>query len=152
MKSVQNQDERILAQKRKIQSYGYQLLVYALLISIVIQQFFLQAPPSQFMGELLCLIGAGIYFTIRHLNLGDEFYCDNNGSGKRLFRNALISGVGTVIIYTFLTGERDVWNLLSFFLIYTIFMGGGTYLMYYVSKKKKGRVEKELDRDENDID
>lgn len=152
MKSVKNQDERVLAQRRKIQSDGFQLLTYALLISVVIQQFFLQAPPSQYMGEFICLVGAGFYHLIRTVNLADDFYCDDKGSGKRLFKNALFSGVGSVILFTFLTGEKDIVNLLSYFLTFTIAFGGMTYLVYYISKKKKNKIERELDMDEDDIE
>lgn len=152
MKSVKNQDERVLSQRRKIQSDGFQLLIYVLLISVVIQQFFLQAPPSQYMGEFLCLVGAGFYNLIRTLNLADDFYCDNKGSGKRLFKNALFSGIGSVILTALLTGEKNIGNLLSFFLTYTVVFGAMTYLVYYISKQNKDKIKRELDMDEDDIE
>lgn len=54
MKNIKNQDERVISQRRKIQSDGFQFLIYALFLSVLIQQIFLQAPPSQYMAELLC--------------------------------------------------------------------------------------------------
>lgn len=151
MKNVKNQDERVLTQRRKIQNDGFQLLTYALLLSVLVQQFFLQAPPSQYMAEFLCLLGAGFYHLIRILNLGDDFFCDDKGSGKRLFKNALISGVGSVILFAVLSGEKNTGDLLGYFLTFTVAFGGMTYLIYYISKKKRDKIEKELDIDEDDI-
>jgi len=152
MKNVKNQDERVLAQRRKIQSDGFQLLIYTLLLSVLVQQFFLQAPPSQYMAEFLCLVGAGFYNLIRNLNLGDDFYCDNKGSGKRLFKNALFSGVGSVILFAVLSGEKNIGDLLSYFLTFTMVFGSMTYLIYYLSKKKQDKIKRELDMDEDEME
>lgn len=152
MKNVKNQDERVLTQRRKIQSDGFQLLIYALLISVVVQQFFLQAPPSQYMVEFLCLVGAGFYNLIRNLNIGNDFYCDDSGSGKRLFKNAIFSGVGSVILFAILTGEKNIGNLLSYALTFAATFGGMTYFVYYISKRKQDKIKRELDMDEDDID
>ncbi|MBO3443431.1 DUF6773 family protein [Clostridium sp. CCUG 7971] len=152
MKNIKSQDERVLAQRRKIQSDGFQLLTYALLISAVVQQFFLQAPPSQYMAEFLCLVGAGFYNLIRNLNIGNNLFGDDKSSGKHLFRNILFSGVGSVILFALLTGEKNLGNLLSYFLTFTVVSGCMTYLSYYISKKKKNKIERELDMDEDDIE
>ena len=72
MKNIKNQDERVVNQRRKIQSDGYQLLVYALLISVVVQQFLLQTPPSQYMAEFLCLVGIGFYNLICNMRIGNN--------------------------------------------------------------------------------
>ncbi|MGX4600170.1 DUF6773 family protein [Faecalimicrobium sp. JNUCC 81] len=152
MKSVKNQDERVLAQRRKIQSDGFQLLTYALLISVVVQQFLLQAPPSQYMAEFLCLVGAGFYNLIRNLNIGNNLFGDDKSSGKRLFKNTIFSGVGSVILFALLTGDKNIGNLLSYFLTFTAVSGCMTYLVYYISKKKKNKIERELDMDEDDIE
>lgn len=152
MKNVKNQDERVLTQRRKIQSDGFQLLIYALLLSVLIQQIFLQAPLSQYMAELLCLVGAGFYNLIRNLNLGNNLFCDDKGSGKRLFKNALFSGVGSSILVAVLSGEKNIGNLLSSFLTFTVVFGGMTYLIYYLGKKKQDKIKRELDIDEDDIE
>lgn len=152
MKNVKNQDERVLTQRRKIQSDGFQLLIYALIISVVVQQFFLQTPPSQYMVEFLCLVGAGFYNLIRNLNIGNNIFCDDKGSGKRLFKNALFSGVGSVILFAVLSGEQNAGNLLNYFLTFTVAFGGMTYLIYYLGKKKQDKIKRELDIDEDDIE
>lgn len=151
MNNIKNQDERVLAQRRKIQSDGFQLLIYGLLLAIVVQQFFLQAPPSQFMGEFLCLIAAGFYNLIRNLKLGNGIFVDKKGSYKRLLKNAMFSGIGTIILTIILTGKRDIKDILIFFLTFTISYGLMVFGVYYLSKKKEEKIQKELDMDEDDI-
>lgn len=46
MKSLENLDERILMQKRKVQSDAFQLLICFLLISMLVQKFLFNAPLS----------------------------------------------------------------------------------------------------------
>lgn len=150
MNNIKNQDERVLAQRRKIQSDGFQLLIYGLLLAIVVQQFFLQAPPSQFMGEFLCLIAAGFYNLIRNLKLGNNIFVNNEGSYKSYLKNAVISGIGTMILFTILTGQK-VEDVIGFYISYAIFYGVMLSVIYYFSKKKEEKIQKELDMDEDDI-
>lgn len=152
MKNVKDKDERVIAQRRKIQSDGFQLLIYALLLSVVVQQIFLQSPPSQYMAELLCLIGAGFYSLIRNLNLGNNVFGDDSDSSKSIFKNALLYGLGSVVFAALLTGEKNIGYLLSYFLTFTVVFGGMNYLFHYISKKKQDKIKRELDMDEDDID
>lgn len=152
MKNIKNQDERVITQRRKIQSDGFQLLIYALLLSVVIQQIFLQAPPSQYMAELLCLIGAGFYNLVRNLNIGNNIFGDDKNSGKNLLKNTLFSGIGSVVLVAIITGERNFENLLSFSLTYIVTFGGMAYIVHYINKRKQDKIKKELDMDEDDID
>ncbi|MEG2013360.1 MAG: DUF6773 family protein [Anaerovoracaceae bacterium] len=46
------QDERILSEKREVQSKGYEWIIYILTITIIVQQFFMRAPFSQFAIRL----------------------------------------------------------------------------------------------------
>ncbi len=51
------QDERILQQRRFIQSRGYAYLVLILAVSVLVQQFVLHAPFAQYAVEFFLLIG-----------------------------------------------------------------------------------------------
>ncbi|CEO05552.1 Uncharacterised protein [[Clostridium] sordellii] len=152
MKNVKDKDERVIAQRRKIQSDGFQLLIYALLLSVVVQQIFLQSPPSQYMAELLCLIGAGFYSLIRNLNLGNNVFGDDSNSNKSILKNALLYGLGSVVFAALLTGEKNIGYLLSYFLTFTVVFSVINYLFNYISKKKQDKIKRELDMDEDDID
>lgn len=150
MNNIKNQDERVLAQRRKIQSDGFQLLIYGLLLAIVVQQFFLQAPPSQFMGEFLCLIAAGFYNLIRNLKLGNNIFVNNEGSYKSYLKNSVISGIGIMILFTVLTGQK-IKDVIGFYLAFIVFNMAMLSVIYYLSKKKEEKIQKELDMDEDDI-
>lgn len=152
MKNIKNQDERVISQRRKIQSDGFQFLIYALFLSVLIQQIFLQAPPSQYMAELLCLIGAGFYNIIRNLNIGNNLFGDDSNSGKRLLKNTIFSGIGSVILVAIITGETNIWNLLINGFTFALTFGGMTYFFYYISKRKQDKIRRELDISEDDID
>lgn len=150
MNNIKNQDERVLAQRREIQSDGFQLLIYGLLLAIVVQMFFFQAPPSQYSGELLCLIGAGFYNLIRNLKLGNNIFVNNEGSYKSYFKNAAISGIGTMILVPILTGQK-LEDVIGFYISYAIVYVVMLSVIYYLSKKKEEKIQKELDMDEDDI-
>ncbi|MDU7967694.1 MAG: DUF6773 family protein [Paeniclostridium sordellii] len=141
MKNVKDKDERVIAQRRKIQSDGFQLLIYALLLSVVVQQIFLHSSPNQYMAELLCLIGAGFYSLIRNLNLGNNVFGDDSDSNKSIFKKALLYGLGSVVFAALLTGEKNIGYLLSYFLTFTIVFCGMNYLFHYISKKSKIKLK-----------
>ena len=152
MKNIKNQDERVVNQRRKIQSDGYQLLVYALLISVVVQQFLLQAPLSQYMAEFLCLVGIGFYNLICNMRIGNNLYGEDKDSGKKILKNTLLGGILSLVIFVILSGEKDTKTLIIYYLTFIIGFGGINYLLYYLSKRKQDKIEKELDMDEDDIE
>ena len=69
MKGNKIQDERIIAERREIQSRGYAWVVIILLISIFIQQFFMKAPFAQYAVEFFIVIGCGIYNIIANYKI-----------------------------------------------------------------------------------
>lgn len=83
MKNNNIQDERILLQRRRIQSDAYQILIYCLLISIIIQQFILKVPFSQFAVEFFCITGMGLYMIIRHLTSGIDIWNSTQSNIKK---------------------------------------------------------------------
>lgn len=69
MKNNKIQDERILLERRKIQSEAYEWLVVGLMISIIVQQFFMNAPFAQYAVEFFALIGCGGQYNVKNLAL-----------------------------------------------------------------------------------
>ncbi len=92
MKSDRIQDERILAERRKIQSRGYAWIVTILLVSIIIQQFLLKAPFAQYAVEFFILIGSGVYNAIANYKKGIDIWNPRNDGKKKILFNTLISG------------------------------------------------------------
>lgn len=150
MKKINNQDERILSQRRKIQSDAYQILIYCLLISIVIQQFILNAPLSQFAVEFFCLIGMGIYMTIRHLTAGIDIWNSTTHTNKKTLINVITTSTISVVLIIVLVGERNIWNLVMFFLCFTTFHFITTLAFQYINKKRQQQIDDKLNSDEAD--
>ena len=79
------QDERILQERRFIQSRGYAWLNILLLLSVVVQMFFLKAPPAQYGVELVLFIGCGLYNAISSLRRGINLWSHPVGGKKNVF-------------------------------------------------------------------
>ncbi len=152
MKSLKNQDERILMQKRKVQSDAFQLLIYYLLIAIVVQKFIFNAPFYQIIVEFIGVVGAAFYVEIRNLLLGSDIYSTNTTTKKNIVKGSIISGCGCAIFLVIIAGITDMQILLVSSLCTTISCAGFSFLLYYLNRKKQDKIEEELNKDEYDIE
>ena len=152
MKCSKNQDERILTQKRKVQSDAFQLLIYYLLIAILVQKFIFNAPFYQIVVELIGVVGAAFYVEIRNLLLGNDIYSTSTETKKNIVKRSIISGCVCTIILLTLAGITDIKILLVSFLCITISFAVFSFLLYYLNRKKKDKIEEELNKDEYDIE
>ncbi|MEK5254400.1 DUF6773 family protein [Paenibacillus sp. FSL F4-0125] len=149
MKTSKVNDERIVSQRRKIQSDAYQILVYCLLISILIQQFIMNAPFAQFAVEFFCLIGIGIYITIRHLSVGVDIWDSRSHTNKKLLINSIISGGICVSLLIVLAGERNVWSIILTFVTFTMVYFLVHLVLRNINKKRQRQIDDELSTDED---
>ena len=152
MKSLKNQDERILMQKRKVENDAFQLLIYYLLIAIVVQKFIFNAPLYQIIVEFISVVGVAFYVEIRNLLLGSDIYSINTTTKKNIVKGSIISGCGSTILLVILAGITDMQILLVLFLCTTISCAGFSFLLYYLNRKKQDKIEEELNKDEDDIE
>lgn len=141
-------DERIILQRMKIQSDAFTLLVYFLAISIVVQQFLLRAPFSEFAVEFFSLIGMGIYVSIRHLSIGVGFIDSRTTSLKKLIFNSLFSGFLSVVFFRILAGERNGIRLAVFFMAVAVLFFGSHVVFHGLLKKKNKEIDDELNDEE----
>ena len=121
MKNNKIQDERILLLRRKIQSETYGWLVWVLMISIIVQQFFMKAPIAQYAVEFFALIGCGLYISIRHFREGIDIWNSKDNGKKKMLLNIIVSGIASVILFAFLSGTYDIKYLTSYFVSFVIF-------------------------------
>jgi len=152
MKSLKNQDERILMQKRKVQSDAFQILIYYLLIAIVVQKFIFNAPFYQIIVEFIGVVGAAFYVEIRNLLLGSDIYSTNTTTKKNIVKGSIISGCGCAIFLRIIAGITDMQILLVLFLCTTISFAGFSFFLHYLNRKKQDKIEEELNKDEDDIE
>lgn len=149
MKKSKINDERIVSQRRMIQSDAYQILVNCLMISILIQQFILNAPIAQFAVEFLCLIGIGIYIRIRNLSAGVDIWDSPKQTNKKLLINSVISGGICVSLLIILAGERKVWNMILIFVAVTIVYYLTHLVLRNINKKRQLQIDDELSVDDD---
>lgn len=148
MKENNIRDERIMTQRRKIQSDAYGILVYCLLASIIIQQFILHAPFAQFAAEFFSLIGIGIYMTIRYITMGIDVWISPAQSRKKLLINGVISGTIFIFLTVFLVGEKNILNMIISFFAFFAFYILSNLLLQYINKKRQKQIDNKLDNNE----
>ena len=142
------QDERILLERRIIQSTAYAWIVMILLISIVVQQFLMKAPFAQYAVELYLLIGCGLYNIISNLKRGIDIWNPSGESKIKLLLNTVISGIASVILFAFLSGEYGIKSLAGYFLTFVAIFFAFRLLMIKINNKKQKSIEERLDEDE----
>lgn len=141
-------DERILAERRKIQSRAYAYIVYILLIAVIWQKFFMNAEFAQYSVELFILIACGIYNVIANYIKGIDIWNSVKVSKKQIFLNAVISGIVASILYAVFSGQHEFYNLAIFFLTYVLFFFVIRYLITFLNKRKQEKINKEWDNDD----
>ena len=156
------QDERIVAQRRKINSEAYSIVMIVLLCSILVQQFLLKAPIEQYAVEMICFFGMSVYIIARYITLGLNLY----GEGKRAKSNALLNSIFTGIVVTAINGvlnytqyaERYQEDGIGYFIatLAVTFISATTIVFImlsfigYLNKIKQAEIHKRLDDDEQD--
>lgn len=148
MKNMNIQDERILSERRKIQSRGYAWLVLMLLVSIIVQFYFMRAPFAQYAVEFFVLIGCGGYNIIANFKKGINIWNPRDDSMKQMLVSTLISAVLSVILFAVFSGDYQINNLAFYFISFIVFMFASRLIMTSLSNKKQARIDKELDDDD----
>lgn len=150
MKNNKIQDERILLERRKIQSEAYGWLVSGLMISIIIQQFFMNAPFAQYAVEFFALIGCGLFISIRHFKKGIDIWNPNGEGKKKLLLQTVVSGIASAILFAVLSGEYDIKNLVLYFVTFLLFFFVFRSVMITINKKKQQVIDNKLNEDDVD--
>ena len=160
MKKQNLQDERVVAQRRKINSEAYGILMIMLFGSIFVQQYLLKAPFEQYIVEIICFIGMSIYMIARYMMLGLNLY----GEGRRAkvfpYANSIVTGIvvtaiNGVLNYSQYAEQYKADGIGYFFAVLAITFVSATVLTFVIllffylwNKKKQEKIQKQLDEDE----
>ena len=160
MKKQNPQDERIVMQRRKINSEANGILMMALLLSIIVQQFILNAPFEQYAVEFICFFGMSVYMIVRNMTLGLSIF----GEGKRAKGITLLNSLTTGIVVTAINGVLNYTQYAKkyqedgigyFFAMLGITFISATAIVFlllmcvnYLNKRKQAKIQKRLDDDE----
>lgn len=160
MKRQNMQDERVLAQRRKINNEAYGILMIALLTSILVQQFLLKAPLEQYAAEFICLFGVSLYIIVRNLTLGLNLYGEEKQARGIILVHGIISGTVVTILcgvanYAKYAEHYKGNNVGLFIAMLVVTFICSTALVLFIllfvnhlNKKKQAKIIKQLDQDE----
>lgn len=158
-----SKDERSIANRNKINSEAYIIVMIALFSSIIIQQTFLGAPFKQYVVELICFLGMTAYVAIRSIMIGADLYEGEKQPSIRSFLlNGMIAGAVVTIINGFLNYSRyaehyqknsnGTWLFIATLGITFVSASALTFVVQlcidYFNKKKQMKLEKQLDEEE----
>lgn len=160
MKNQNMQDERVVAQQRKINSEAYGILMLALLGSILIQQFFMDASFKQYAVEFICFFGMSIYMIIRYMMLGLSLH----GEGKHAKTITLVNSLVVGIVVSAINGALNYAKYaqqyetdgIGYFIavLFVTFISAAVpvYIILsslsYLSEKKQAKIIKKLEDEE----
>jgi len=161
MKNNLIQDERAVAQKRKIGSEACNLLLGGLVISLLIKEYVFNVPFSQYATEVLCLFGASIYIVIRNIITGNNVFETKNNGKKSVVVSSLVGGLVTCVIGGIANyakyGEKYTDGKFFLITLAILFVCGTviTFLIYSfiykLNQKRQKKIAEELDKEESDI-
>ena len=146
-------DERILSERRRIQSRAYSYIIYALVLSIVIKMVFMDAGFEMYASELIILIGSGLYMIVANYLKGINIWSINANDGTNRFsKNLIIAGVISIILNDNLKKYIGIEDSKLTAIVYTVswttVFSIISIVMYYLNKRKQEKIDKQLDDEE----
>ena len=160
MKKQNPQDERVVAERRKVNSEAYGILIISLAVSVLVQGYLLNAPFEQFAVEFICWIGVSFYTIARYIMLGQNIF----GDGKRAKYMPLINSLVAGIVATAINGvlnyikfaehynETSIGYFIPVLAITFVSVTTFTFIVLscisYLNSKKQAKIFKRLEDDE----
>lgn len=152
MKNNNIQDERVTAQKRKITSEAFLLVMTFLIGSILVKQFVYNASFSEYAIEFIAFFGASLYLTIRNIFVGNNLFPhDNQEKKKSIIVNSLVTGITITAVTAFLhfkeLGNSGglIITLVSAFVISTLVSFALYFCLNILNKRRIAKLENRFD-------
>lgn len=154
-----NYDERVISERRKIQSDLAQILLCVLLISVFVQQFIFKYELKAYIVELLCFIFSGFYILFRNIVKGIDIVKDSN-----IKMNVSVTSIVTTIVFgtqNYMTYKEKYTGIFDFHflmgvLIFFISVTLTSTLMFcgikYLNDRKQKKINEKLDDEDIDLD
>lgn len=151
-------DERVISAKRKIQSDGFGIVWFLLLISVLVQQFVFKSPVSQYVVEMVIWLAMSVYILILNIAKGNDIYpATNKKSNSLIIIQSVFTGLVITIINTiqnyFQYGEKVqdtiIKNTVTVAVVSFISATLGVFVLLkmlsYLNSKKQQKINSELD-------
>ena len=136
------EDERIIAEKRRINSNAFGICFLVLWGILLYRQYVLRQAISEYIDIFLLTIGLSIYITLNNVFKGLYLtYRSKAARQKVQFTGALVGAITFVIVQYFVTGydlssPGDILKLLVSFIIFLLFWIGSQSLLLRISQRK----------------
>ena len=149
----QIQDERILSERRVIQSRAYGYIIYALVFSIVIKMVVMDAGFELYATELLILIGSGLYIIVANYFKGINIWSINPNDGtNRWINNLIIATLISIILsdnfIKHIGIKQSKLLAITYSVAWILVFSIVSVVMNYLNKKKQEKIDKQMDDDE----
>lgn len=149
----QIQDERILSERRRIQSRAYGYIIYALVFSIVIKMVVMDAGFELYATELLILIGSGLYIIVANYFKGINIWSINPNDGtNRWINNLIIATLISIILsdnfIKHIGIKQSKLLAITYSVAWILVFSIVSVVMNYLNKKKQEKIDKQMDDDE----
>lgn len=136
------QDERIIAEKRRINSNAFGICFLALWGILLYRQYALRQPISEYLDIFLLTIGLSIYITVNNVSKGLYLTYRSKAIKKKVqFTGALVGSATFLLVQYFvigydLTSPGDVLKLVVSFMVFLLFWVGSQSLLLGISQRK----------------
>ena len=161
MKTNKTVDERVVTERRRINSEAFGIVMIVLLGSVLLQQFVFDTPFAHYAFEFICFIIASIYILVRNLMLGNNLFGENVKPKTSIIVRSVIAGLSGAVangVYRNAQyGEASGGHLREFAASVAIVFICGTlgtlvvlYLIYALNIKKQKQIEKQFDEDDDE--
>ncbi len=140
-------DEREKQTQYKIVARVYQFLIIGLGVSILIQQLLLNAPPSQYMAEVICFVAASLYSAFAKAKAG-ILYIRKDESAKKKWFGLLVALCAALASYYFLEGIHDPFRLVTFGISFSLFYLLSGAVLKSANERSKQELDKGLDEED----
>jgi len=136
------EDERIIAEKRRINSNAFGICFLALWGIIFYRQYLLGQPISEYIDIFLLTIGLSIYIAVNNAFKGLYLtYRSKAAKKKTQFVGALVGSITFAIVQCFVAGYdltkvEDIFKTVVSLVIFLLIWIGGQSLLLGISQRK----------------
>jgi Co/Zn/Cd efflux system component len=136
------EDERIIAEKRKINSSAFGICFLGLWGILLYRQFVLNQEITEYMDVFFLTIGISIYVTINNVFKGHYLTYRNKNEKKKInFISAAVGSVTFIIVQFFvmkysITDVKDILSIVLSFIVFFVVWIVFQMVLLKISEKK----------------
>lgn len=144
------EDERIISEKRRINSNAFSICLLLLWAILLYRQFVLQQNIKEYMDIFLLTIGISVYITINNVFKGLYLTYRNKKERKKVkFIGVIVGTVTFAIVQAFIAGydftnTKDVFTMIiSIVIFFSTWLIAQNFLLNISEKKANDDIEEE---------